>query len=176
MTIPPPQTDEYADFHKGYLAAVAGETDALVVLARQQDAIEAFRHLTPAQAGCRYAEGKWTVRDIIGHLADAERVLSYRLLCLARGESGPLPGFDEQTYAAHSNADSRTLDDLVSELAIVRQSTLALARSLDPAVLERRGTVNTWTLSVRAVAYIIAGHFQHHVNVLRERYGITVRS
>ena len=176
MMIPPPQPDEYAEFHKGYIAAVAGQTDAIAVLGRQQQTIEALRGLMPEQAAHRYAEGKWTVREIIGHLSDAERVLSYRLLCLARGERGGLPGFDEQSYAAQSNADRRTLDDLVSELAVVRHSTLALVRSLDASVLERRGTVNNWTLSVRGLAYIIAGHFQHHLNVLRDRYGITVGS
>jgi hypothetical protein len=84
----------------------------------------------------------------------------------------PLPRFDENVVAKHSNADSRSLSDLVNELAIVRASTLALVRSLDEAAVARRGVVGDWTLSVRALAFIIAGHFQHHLNVLRERYGI----
>jgi uncharacterized damage-inducible protein DinB len=170
--IPPPDSDEYADFHRGYIAAVAGESDALAVLERQQHVIDGLRRLTAEQASHRYAEGKWSVRDIIGHLSDAERVFAYRLLCIARGETGALPGFEEQVYAANSNASTRELSDLVDELRLVRQSTLALVRSLPPAVLTSRGTVNKWTLSVRAMVFIIAGHFQHHVNVLRDRYGI----
>jgi hypothetical protein len=174
--IPPPTRDEYADFHAGYIAAVSGEPDAIALLERQKQAIQAFRRLTPSQAAHRYAPGKWSVRDIIGHLSDAERVVSYRLLCVARGEKGTLPGFDEQSYAAHSNADRRQLGDLVGELTLLRDGTLALVRSLDDSVLTNRGSVNNWTLSVRALAFIIAGHFQHHVNVLRERYGVTVDS
>jgi hypothetical protein len=174
LTISRPAPDEYAEFHRGYLAAIAEETDALTVLRRQQPVIAAFGRLTPAQAGHRYADGKWSVREIVGHLSDAERVVAYRLLCVARGERAPLPGFDEQAYAGRSNADRRALEDLVKELSLVRETTLTLVRSLDDAWLLQRGTVNNWTLSVRALAYIIPGHFQHHVNVLGDRYGIQV--
>lgn len=176
LTIPAPAADEYSDFHKGYMATVAHEPDAIAVLERQRDAIEGLRRLSPAQAGHQYAEGKWTVREIIGHLSDVERVFTYRLLSIARGESGVLPGFDQDAYAARSNADERPLNDLVDELAAVRVSTLALVRSLDETVLANRGTVNQWALSVRALAYITAGHFQHHMRVLRDQYGITVGS
>jgi hypothetical protein len=172
MTITQPARDEYADFHSGYIAAVAHESDAVAALVRQQSAIDATRGLTEQQAGHRYAAGKWSVREIIGHLSDTERVLSYRLMRIARGDQTPLPRFDENVVAKHSNADSRSLSDLVNELAIVRASTLALVRSLDEAAVARRGVVGDWTLSVRALAFIIAGHFQHHLNVLRERYGI----
>jgi hypothetical protein len=174
VIIAPPATDEYAEFHRGYIAAVAGEPDALALLERQHRSIAAFGTLSVEQAAHRYADGKWTVREVVGHLADAERVVSYRLLCVARGERGKLPGFDEQGYAAHSNADRRHLAELVEELTVVRDGTLALVRSLDAEVLTQRGNVNDWTLSVRALSFIIAGHFQHHVNVLRDRYGIAV--
>jgi hypothetical protein len=169
-----PEADEYADFHKGYIAAVTGVSDALPLLDRQRGLIDALGRLSPAQAGHRYAEGKWSVREIIGHLSDAERILSYRLLCIARGDQTPLPGFDEVAYGAQSNADRRTLGDLVEELAVVRMSTLALSRSLDESFLTRRGTVRNWTLSVRALAFIIGGHFAHHVNMLRDRYDIVL--
>ena len=174
LTITPPGVDEYAEFHKGYIAAVAGERDAIEVLERQWELIDALRRLTHVQAAYRYAEGKWTVAAVIGHVADSERVLSYRLLRLARGDETPLPGFDEKVFAAHSNADQRSLDDLLNELAAVRASTLTLVRSLDAGALARRGVINNWTLSVRALAFIIAGHFQHHLNVLRDLYSIAV--
>jgi hypothetical protein len=172
FTIAFPDTDEYADFHRGYIAAVTGEPDALPVLERQRAVIDTLGQLSLDQAGHRYAEGKWSVREIIGHLTDAERILSYRLLCIARGDQTPLPGFDEEAYGAQSNADRRTLGDLVEELAVVRSSTLALVRSLDESFLTRRGTVRDWTLSVRALAFVIAGHFEHHVRILRDRYGV----
>jgi len=167
-----PEANEYADFHRGYIAAVTGEPDALPVLERQQNLIEALGRLSPEQAGHRYAIGKWSVREIIGHLSDAERILSYRLLCIARGDQTPLPGFDEEAYGAETNAGRRPLSDLVEELGVVRMSTLALIRSLDESFVTRRGTVKNWTLSVRALAFVIAGHFEHHVNVLGDRYGI----
>jgi DinB superfamily len=172
--IGPPGTDEYADFHKGYIAAVANEPDGIAVLEGQQSSITQFARLSPQQASHRYADGKWSVKEVIGHLCDAERVVSYRLLRIARGDKTPLPGFDEAAIAAASNADRRELADLVAELSVVRQSTLALVKSLDETGLSQRGTVNDWSLTAHGIVFIIAGHFAHHMNVLRERYGITV--
>lgn len=172
--IAPPGSDEYADFHRGYIAAVADEPDGVEALERQLPAIDNLRRLSAEQARYRYAEGKWSVKELIGHLADAERVLSYRLLRIARGDQTPLPGFDEKAFAAGSNADARQLDALVGELAVVRASTLALVRSLDEPALTLRGTVNNWSLTARGLVFIIAGHFAHHVTVLRERYGVNL--
>jgi hypothetical protein len=172
MTISPPAKDEYADFHTGYIAAVAHEVDAAGALERQRSAIDAMRRLDEQQASHRYAPEKWSVRAIIGHLADTERVLSYRLMRIARGDQTPLPRFDEKVVAEHSNADTRSAADLAEELSLIRASTLALVRSLDETAVNRRGVVGDWRLSVRAIAYIIAGHFEHHLNVLRDRYGV----
>jgi hypothetical protein len=172
LAIAPPGTDEYSDFHTGYIAAVAHEIDAVAALERQQTVIESMRRLSNDAASHRYAPGKWSVREVIGHLSDTERVMSYRLLRVARGDTTPLPAFDENTVAANSNADRRELADLVDELAAVRTSTLALVRSLEETALTRRGMVNTWPLTARALVYITAGHFQHHVNILRDRYGL----
>lgn len=172
LRISPPAADEYADFHKGYLAAVRHETDGLVALERQQPAIEAIGRLTPEQAAHRYAEGKWNVKELVGHMADAERVMSYRLLRIARGDTTPLPGFDEKAFVAGSRADRRELSDLAAELASVRAATLTLVRSLDEQALGHRGVVNDWSLTARGLVFIIAGHVQHHLNILRERYSI----
>jgi hypothetical protein len=176
MIISPPAADEYAEFHKGYIAAVAHEPDAIAALERQWSALEALGNLTSEQAAHRYAEGKWSVKQVIGHLADGERVLAYRLLRIARGDTTPLPGYDENAFAANSNADDRDLEDLVTELGAVRAATVALARSLPAEACDRRGTVNNWSLSARAILFIIAGHFAHHQNVLRERYGVKLSS
>jgi hypothetical protein len=169
-----PGADEYAEFHKGYMAAVAGETDGLAVLERQQPLIDRLGRLPPEQAAFRYADGKWSVKEVTGHLADSERVLAYRLLRIARGDQTPLPGFDENAFVAGSNADRRAVADLAVELAAFRVTTLALVRSLFDEALVRRGTVNDWPLSARALAFIIAGHFAHHMNVLRERYRLSL--
>jgi hypothetical protein len=169
LHVSPPGADEYADFHAGYMAAMAGEDDAMATLHRQWRELERLRALDAT-----LADGKWSVRELVGHLSDTERVLAYRLLRLARGDQTPLPGFDEQLYAANSGADHRTIADLVDELTALRASTIALVRALDEGALDRRGVVNDWRLSARALVYIIAGHFQHHVNVLRTRYGVAL--
>jgi len=174
LTVARPGTDEYAEFHRGYIAAVDREADGLAVLTRQAKTIEKFRVLTAEEIARRYAPGKWNIKELIGHLADGERIVSYRLLRIARGDETPLPGFDENTYVAAANSDARDLNELVDELAAVRAATVALVKSLDDTALARRGVVNNWTLSGRGLVFIISGHFQHHVNILRERYGITV--
>ena len=108
LAIAPPAPDEYADFHKGYIAAVAHEPNGLAVLERQLSSIEKLGTLSPQQATHRYAEGKWSVKEMTGHLSDSERVLSYRLMRIARGDKTPLPGFDENAIAAASNAVPRS--------------------------------------------------------------------
>jgi len=170
--VAPPAADEYAEFHKGYIAAVANETDGLATLERQQAAVDRLARLTPEQAAFRYADGKWSVKQVTGHLTDGERVLSYRLLRIARGDQTPLPGYDENAFADHSNADRREQHDLAAELASVRAATLSLVKSLDDDAFARRTLVNNWSLTARSLVFIIAGHFQHHLNILRDRYKI----
>ncbi len=174
LRIGPPQHDEYSDFHRGYVAAVESERDGLALLERQMWTIENMHQLTPAQSSRRYADGKWSIKEVIGHLSDTERVLSYRLLCIARGDQTPLPGFDENAYVVVAQADGRELGSLVQELVAVRAATLALVRSLDEAALARRGIVKDSAFTPRGLVFIIAGHFAHHMNVLRDRYGVTV--
>ena len=123
-----------------------------------------------AKAGYRYAEGKWSIREVVGHLCDAERIFAYRLLRFSRGDAAPLAGFDENTYVERSNFDRRTLAALVADLRTVRQDTISLVEGLDPATWQNRGTASESVMSVRALVYVIAGHQQHHLNVLRERY------
>src|SRR5688500_13349639 len=149
LTIARPAPDEDAEFHKGYIAAVAHDDDGLAVLTRQLQTIHKLRALTPEETARRDAAGKWNGKEMIGHLSDGERVLSYRLLRIARGDETPLPGFDENAYVASANADARELNDLVDELAAVRTATIALVKSLDAAALAYRGVVKNWTLSAR---------------------------
>lgn len=167
-----PDSTEYAAFYAGYVQLVAEEPlAALESQGRKTQVLLAG--LTDAQAGHWYAEGKWTVRDVAGHMADVERVMSYRALRIARGDATPLPGFDENTYVDVAGADRRPIGELAAELAAVRSATLALFRGLDAAAWRRRSVVNGNPVSVRALAHIIAGHERHHGEILRTRYGIT---
>lgn len=169
---PRPGTDEYAPFYAGYVAAVP-DGDLVALLEDQLRTLQALCDgLTPTQAGHAYAPGKWTVKEVLGHLIDAERIFAYRVLRIARGDTTPLPGFDENAYTPESGAAGRTVADLAAECNAVRHATLALLRSLTPETAARRGTASGHTVSARAIAWIIAGHAQHHLKVLRERYGV----
>jgi uncharacterized damage-inducible protein DinB len=118
----------------------------------------------------RYEEGKWTIKDIIQHLIDAERIFAYRALRIARNDKTPLPGFEENDYAVDAQANSRTIQDLLTEMAVVRQSTLSLFKSLPTQSLERIGTMSNKQMSVRAIGFLIIGHQKHHQKIFQERY------
>jgi hypothetical protein len=142
----------------GHLQAQASELEALCA------------GLSESGAMFRYAEGKWTVKEVIGHLLDTERVLAYRLLRISRGDVTAMPGFDETTYAPEGQFNQRTVDELVSEFKLQRASTLALVNGIPPAAWPRVGTANGFRTSARALVYIILGRTAHHYRVLRERY------
>jgi len=164
-----PGPDEYASYYEKYVSLVAG--DVMEALARQGATTVAGLRGLPEEAGdSRYAPGKWSVKELVGHIIDAERVFAYRALRFARGDGTPLAGFDQDPYVAAANSDARTLDDLSDEFECVRASTILLLRSFGPEAWLRRGTASDNEVSVRALAHIIAGHEQHHVNILRERY------
>lgn len=167
-----PHDDEFAPFYAGYVARVP-EGDVLALLSEQGDETQRrLGGLSTDQALYRYAPGKWSVKEVLGHLADAERIFAYRALRIARGDETPLPGFDENLYVPAGNFDQRDLAHLLAELATVRAATLSLLRTLDDAAWRRRGLCNNHPVSVRALAFIVAGHELHHVNVLAERYGL----
>ena len=170
MAIPRPEQAEYAAYYGKYVALVP-DGDLIDTLARQ---IDDTAHLLGAvgerDAGFRYAPGKWSIKEVIGHLADAERVFAYRALRFARGDATPLPGFDENAFVASARFDERTLGELVAELRAVRAATVALFAGLAPDELARGGVASGNAMSVRAIAYIIAGHERHHGAILRERY------
>jgi uncharacterized damage-inducible protein DinB len=168
--IPRPDASEYLSYYGKYVALVP-DGDLVQTLRTQLDETLALvRGLPEAQGGHRYAPGKWSIREVLGHLIDAERIFAYRALRIARGDTTPLPGFDENMYAETSDADARTLADLADELEHVRLANLALFRSLSDEALARRGTASDAPISARALAWILAGHELHHRALLRERY------
>lgn len=170
--IPRPEAGEYYEYYDRYIRQVANESDAVAALQRQVAEIDQLARLTPEQAAFRYADGKWSVRQVVGHLADAERIFAYRALRAARGDRSPLPSFDENRYVETANFDGRAMADVANELAAVRQASLALFSTLDPGTLESRTVASDHEVSVRALAFIIAGHTVHHLTILRERYGV----
>jgi hypothetical protein len=167
-----PAEGEYNPYYGRYISQVPGD-DALDALDAQiGETLALLAPLDEARALHRYAPGKWSVKETIGHVADAERVFAYRALRFARADATPLPGFDENVYVPAGRFDARPIDALRDELARVRAATLALFRSFDPAALARRGEASGNPVSVRALAWIIAGHERHHAALLRERYGL----
>ncbi len=132
----------------------------------------ALRTIEPEQERHRYAAGKWSIRESVGHLADAERVFSYRAMRVARADTTPLPSFDENAYVRAARYDDIPLEQILGELMAVHASTILLFENLADAAWERMGTASEHAISVRALAYIIAGHELHHMNILRDRYGV----
>lgn len=168
-----PDPSEYAPHFQGYIDNTTGSNadDVLGALDAQIGELRTLLGgLDAEKAGHRYAEGKWSIREVIGHLADGERVFGYRAMCIARGETASLPSFDENVYAANSPADQRTLPDLLDELAEQRSANLRMMRALTPESWTRIGTANNREISTRAVAYVMLGHTWHHLRILRERY------
>jgi hypothetical protein len=167
-----PQADEYAPYFERYIALVP-EADPLPVLGAQAGILAGVSASLPAsKEQFRYAEGKWTIREVFGHLIDAERVFGYRSFCISRGGSAPLPAFDEDAYVFRSGYDGRSVADLLGEFTLVRQSNLAFLTALVPEQWKRIGTASGKPISVRALPFIMAGHVRHHLRILHERYGI----
>ncbi|HEV2722770.1 MAG TPA: DinB family protein [Thermoanaerobaculia bacterium] len=166
-----PAADEYGAHAEADIVRVAGD-DSVEALTRQgRDVQELFGSLSEtAVAGLRYAPGKWTLKEVLGHMIDDERIFAYRALCIARGDTRPLASFDENDYVAGANFEERTLSDLLREYALVRAATIALFASLSEEACLRRGTVAGYTASVRGLAFHIAGHELHHLRTLNERY------
>lgn len=170
MIITPPDPTEY-EGHFGNYVARAHTTDLLAGLQADNENFAAFVTSIPAdKLDYRYADGKWTIREIITHLTDAERIFAYRALRFARNDKTALPGFEENDYVPESNAAGRTVTSLLAEYQAVRSATITLLESLTPDMLLRKGTASGKNLSVRALGYVILGHTLHHQQVIRERY------
>jgi hypothetical protein len=166
-----PAADEYAPAFAGYVARIGNDENILTVLTDQLDQLLArMAAVHEARGDFRYAPGKWTLKEVVGHLSDTERVFAYRALSIARGDPAPLPSFDDQAWVAEMGAGDRTLAEMVEEFEVVRRASLMLFRHLPPSAWLRRGTANGHPASVRALAYIMAGHARHHLEVVEARY------
>jgi uncharacterized damage-inducible protein DinB len=165
-----PGADEYAPYYGTYIGKVPDGDLRSMLSTQLAETLALIRSIPESRGGHRYAPDKWSVREVLGHLADSERIFSYRALRIARGDATPLPGFEQNDYVPAGGFDARTLRDLADELAAIRQATIHLFAHLDAAAFERRGTASGKPVSVRALAYIIAGHELHHVGILKTRY------
>ena len=169
-----PADTEFAPFYATYIARVP-ETDPLPALEAQPAELHAVAdRVTIDDEIYRYALGKWSVRQVVGHLIDTERVMGYRAFAIGRGEMKPLPGFDENEYVARANSDDRSVKELAHEFTAVRHANLWTIRGWQPEDWDRIGNANGKAVSARAIAYIMAGHVRHHLALLRERYGLEV--
>jgi uncharacterized damage-inducible protein DinB len=166
-----PSPGEYADYAQADIDGVAGH-DIVVILGDQIRAtLDLLSPIGEARAGTfRYSSDKWTVKEVVGHLSDDERIFAYRALCVARNDPRPLPGFEEKDYVRAASFQEQPLADLLEELRIVRQATIALARGLSREALLRRGLVNGYGATARGLLFHIAGHELHHVRILKEKY------
>lgn len=167
-----PGQDEYAPHYAGYVSRVPHERIRELLAGQIAETAALLGRVKADREGYRYAPGKWTIREVTGHIADTERVMAYRLLRIGRHDTTPLPGFDENAWMPPAEFEQRRLKDLMEELQAVRAATLKLIDGLPASAFAQRGEASGKPVSVRALAYIIAGHELHHVAVLRERYGL----
>jgi hypothetical protein len=167
-----PAGDEFPAYYHAYVARVPDGDILRQLRCQQQTTLALLADLDEAQALHRYADGKWSIKQVLGHVADGERVMCYRALCMARGDRTPLPGFDENLWAQHDGADARPLPRLLDEFAAVRTASITLFAGFDAAAWQRRGVANGADFTVGSFAWILAGHELHHVTILRERYGV----
>ena len=166
-----PQPGEYAAYAQDDIERVEGDDAAAALAAQLEDTLAVLAPVGEARASrFRYAPRKWTIKQIVGHLSDDERIFAYRMLCLARGDRRVLRGFDEKAYMRKSGFNERTLPDLVQEVRLVREATLAFLRGLPEGAWMRAGVVNGYPATVRGLAFHVAGHELHHRRILQERY------
>lgn len=171
MTIKRPDQSEFAPFYAGYIGKVPDSGPA-PLMREQIAALEKLRALPEDKANHAYDAGKWSVKEVIGHVADAERVFSYRLTRIARGDKTPLSGFDENAWAKTAPHRKRPIAAVIDEMIAIRRASLALVDSLDEQTVSNVGLANNNSVSARAICWIMAGHAKHHLDILAERYGI----
>lgn len=165
-----PDPAEFAEYYGRYIAAVPDGSILASLESQRAEVASLLASIPEEKEGFRYAPGKWSIREVVGHVTDGERVFSCRALAFARGDEGPLPTFDENGYAAESGADVRSLAELAAELDTVRGATLSLFRGFGDEAWSRTGVASGYEFTVRSLAWIICGHAEHHMNILRDRY------
>ena len=168
-----PDPAEYAPYYANYVGNVTEDDVVAALEAQARETAALLARVDDDKAAYRYAPEKWSVKQIVGHVTDAERIFAYRALAVARGDKNSLPGFDENDYVSNADFDRRSMRELAEEYAAARQATLAMFRGFSDEAWQRRGTANNVGVTTRALAHIVLGHERHHLKVLRERYGVS---
>lgn len=165
-----PQEGEYGQFYEGYISQVKGKDIPKLLLSQMEEIRQFYEKMGEDKSNHAYAKGKWTAKEVLGHVTDTDRMMGFRALCFARGEKATLPGFDQDDYVASAQFNSIPLARLLEDFEMSRYSITSLLNSLPVESLKNAGIANENTVSVRALFNIIPGHTQHHLNILKERY------
>jgi len=165
-----PQPSEYAPYYEGYISKVP-DGDVVGTLSKQlEETVALIRGIPEARGDFRYADGKWSIKELVGHVIDCERVFAYRALRFGRGDATPLSGFEQDDFVRGADFNKRSLSDLAEEFEYVRRATISLFASLEDSAWDRRGAANSNEVSVRGLAFITAGHERHHIDILKTKY------
>lgn len=165
-----PETSEYAPFYSVYIDAIAQQSVIRVLESQPTELQDIFTGINDSDGTYAYADGKWTIKQLLGHIIDCERIFAYRVLRISRGDETPIEGFEQDAYIANAYANERSFADLLEEFKLIRRANLILFYNLRDEDWLRMGTASNSRVSVRALAYIMAGHVRHHTKILRERY------
>jgi len=165
-----PNQGDYSDYYNSYVNLIEGDDIINILYKQNKETQDILNSFSEHKGNYRYADGKWTVKEVVGHLIDTERVFAYRALCIARGEKKSLPGFEQDDYVTEGNFNRRELFELNYEFRLLRESNLLLFKSFTPEMLKQKGFANESSISVLAILFIIAGHELHHIKVLQEKY------
>lgn len=168
--MPKPDLAITPEFYHKYVRLVQSDDAVAALENNAAETLALLREIPGEKWSHRYAEGKWSIKEMVQHILDSERIFSYRALCIARGEKASLPGFDENTYAAASEAGKRSKEELVEEFETTRKATVLLFRSFSQDQLFSTGTANNKPIDVNSIGFITVGHLMHHLNILQERY------
>ncbi|MBK7499384.1 MAG: DinB family protein [Ignavibacteriales bacterium] len=165
-----PAKGDYGEYYQKYVDLVKGDDIFRILVEQNMDSQNVLNSFSESKGNYKYAEGKWTVKEVIGHMMDVERIFAYRALCIARGETNPLPGMDQDMYVSNGNFNKRQLFDLNYEYRLLRESNILLFGGFDKSVLQNKGTASGYEVTVLALMFMTVGHEKHHLNVLMERY------
>ena len=165
-----PAKGDYGEYYQSYIDLVKGDDIFRILVEQNMESQNVLNSFSESKGNHRYAEGKWTVKEVVGHIMDVERIFAYRSLCIARGETKPLPGMDQDMYVNNGNFNKRQLFDLNYEYRLLRESNILLFGGFDKSVLLNRGNASGYDVTVLALMFMTAGHEKHHLKILMERY------
>lgn len=167
-----PDAEEYADYYAGYVSLAKKEDDIVAALENQVEELTSVIRRVSDEKTKERVDGKWSIREVIGHLCDAERVFSYRAFRFSRNDRKELQGFEQDDYVREGDANQRSVGELLEEFSLLRRSTVSTFGHITPEIGMRRGTANGKEITVRALLYVMVGHARHHVKIIKEKYGV----